>query len=204
MVINFGWGVGLGLILNKQLFRGHNGFAGEFSHIPLFQNNKLCSCGKIGCLETESSLMVIIENAKKGLANGRITSLQADALKNVEQANEALSQAAQNGDQFAVELFAETAYNIGRGVAILIHILNPEIVVLSGRGSTAGFVLQASIQRAINENCIPRLATNTTIEISSLGHDAELIGASCLVMENFDKASIQSNVRLSLQSVNGK
>ncbi|HET7897850.1 MAG TPA: hypothetical protein VFL47_09270, partial [Flavisolibacter sp.] len=72
------------------------------------------------------------------------------------------------------------------------------------RGSTAGFVLQAPIQRAINEHCIPRLAANTTIEISSLGHDAELIGASCLVMENFDKASIQGSVRLSLQSVNGK
>ena len=53
MVINIGWGVGLGMILDGQLFRGTNGFAGEFSHIPLFSNNKLCSCGKHGCLETE-------------------------------------------------------------------------------------------------------------------------------------------------------
>lgn len=59
MVVNVGWGVGLGLILNGELFRGHNGFAGEFSHIPLFDNQKLCSCGKSGCLETEASLLVI-------------------------------------------------------------------------------------------------------------------------------------------------
>ena len=55
MVINIGWGIGLGLILNGELFRGHDGFAGEFSHIPLFNNGKLCSCGKSGCLETETA-----------------------------------------------------------------------------------------------------------------------------------------------------
>ena len=48
MVINIGWGVGLGMILNGELFRGHNGFAVEFSHIQLFNNNKLCGCGKTG------------------------------------------------------------------------------------------------------------------------------------------------------------
>lgn len=59
MVINIGWGIGLGLILNQELYRGENGFAGEFSHLPLFNNEKLCSCGKKGCLETESSLLVV-------------------------------------------------------------------------------------------------------------------------------------------------
>jgi predicted NBD/HSP70 family sugar kinase len=57
MVLNIGWGIGLGMILNGELFRGQNGFAGEFSHMPLFNNNKLCSCGKTGCLETEASLL---------------------------------------------------------------------------------------------------------------------------------------------------
>lgn len=194
MVINFGWGVGLGLILHKQLFRGHNGFAGEFSHIPLFQNGKVCTCGKIGCLETETSLLVIIEKAKEGLLKGRTSMLQLDLLTDVEQASEHISQAAQRGDQFAIELFSETAYDIGRGVAILIHLLNPEIVILSGRGSSAGFVLQPPVQRAVNEHSIPRLAAGTTIEISQLGHEAELIGAACLVMENIDKALMKSEI----------
>src|SRR5690606_15801474 len=51
MVVNMGWGIGLGMIVNGSLFRGHNGYAGEFSHIPLSHTNKLCSCGKRGCLE---------------------------------------------------------------------------------------------------------------------------------------------------------
>src|SRR2546423_206086 len=64
MVINIGWGIGLGMIFNSQIFRGQNGFAGEFSHIPLFLNGKQCSCGKFGCLETETSLQIIIEKMK--------------------------------------------------------------------------------------------------------------------------------------------
>ena len=195
MVINFGWGVGLGLILHKQLFRGHNGFAGEFSHISLFQNGKICSCGKTGCLETESSLLVIIEKAKEGLLKGRSSMLRPEDLNDVEQAIEQLSGAAQNGDQYAGELFSETAYHIGRGVAILIHLLNPEVIILSGRGATAGFVLQAPIQQAVNDHCIHRLAAGTTIEISNLGHEAELTGAACLVMENIDKVSIRDEAK---------
>jgi glucokinase-like ROK family protein len=200
MVINLGWGVGLGLILHRQLFRGHNGFAGEFSHIPLFLNGKTCTCGKTGCLETETSLLVIIEKAKEGLLSGRSSILQLEMLQDIEQANEHLSQAAQNGDQFALELFTETAYNIGRGVAILMHLLNPETVVLSGRGSSAGFVLQSPIQQAVNDHSIPRLAAGTTIEISELGHDAELIGAACLVMEHVDKVLIKRDVKSRVKS----
>jgi len=57
MVINLGWGIGLGMILNGELFRGHNGFAGEFSHLPLFSNNKLCSCGQKRLSGDGSSLL---------------------------------------------------------------------------------------------------------------------------------------------------
>jgi predicted NBD/HSP70 family sugar kinase len=187
MVVNISWGVGLGLILNNELFRGDNGFAGEFSHIPLFQNNKLCSCGKRGCLETETSLLVVIEKAKEGLRAGRLSTLSPEALEHYEQAVASLVAAASKGDPFTVELFSEAGYNIGRGVAILIHILNPAVIVLSGRGAAAGKVWEAPIQQAVNEHCIPRLSANTSIQISRLGYEAELIGAASLVMENFDK-----------------
>lgn len=187
MVINLGWGVGLGMVLNGALFRGHNGFAGEFSHIPIFSNGKLCSCGKSGCLETETSLLVIIEKAKEGLKRGRISRLKPELLAHYEEASETILTSVEHGDRFAVELFSEAGYNIGRGVAILIHLLNPELIVLSGRGSKAGKVWQAPIQQALNEHSIPRLAANTLIEVSTLGYDAELIGAAALVMEHYDK-----------------
>jgi predicted NBD/HSP70 family sugar kinase len=191
MVINVGWGVGLGMILNGDLFRGHNGFAGEFSHIPLFLNNKLCSCGKSGCLETETSLLVVIEKANKGLKEGKISLLKELSVEHAEQAFQDIIKAAGKGDKFAVEILSESGYNIGRGVAILIHLLNPELVILSGRGSSAGKIWQAPIQQALNEHCIPRLASNTEIEISSLGYQAEITGAAALVMENFEKSELK-------------
>ncbi|HYF33253.1 MAG TPA: ROK family protein [Chitinophagaceae bacterium] len=187
MVVNLGWGIGLGMVLNKELFRGQDGFAGEFSHIPMFTNGKLCSCGKSGCLETESSLLYIVAKAQEGLRAGRTSILKSSQLEHYESASQSIIAAVHKGDTFAVELLSEAGYTIGRGVAILIHILNPEIIILSGRASNAGKIWQAPIQHALNEHCIPRLAANTIIEMSTLGYDAELIGAAALVMEHYEK-----------------
>lgn len=186
MVINIGWGVGLGMIINGELFRGHNGFAGEFSHIPVFTNNKLCSCGKTGCLETETSLLVVVEKAVKSMQSGASTQLKDLSLDFPENAAKKIMDAALQGDKLAVEILSEAAYNIGRGIAILIHLMNPELIVLSGRGSVGGRLWTTPIQQAINELCIPKIADNTELLISSLGYKAELIGAAALVMEHYD------------------
>lgn len=187
VVVNIGWGIGLGMISNGKMFRGHDGFAGEFSHIPLFTNDKLCSCGKKGCLETETSLLVTIEKARKGLEAGRVSMMQQMPMEDLEQASDSMISAASAGDQFAVELFSEAGYKIGKGIAVLIHILNPEVIVLSGRAAAAGKIWEAPIQQSINENCIPRLAANSTIALSGLSYQAELIGAAALVIENFER-----------------
>jgi len=185
LVVNIGWGIGLGMILNGGLFRGHNGFAGEFSHIPIFNNNKLCSCGKSGCLETEASLQVVIEKAAQGLRSGRPSTLGSDYPSGHLEADwDAIVAAVHKGDRFVIELLSQTGYDIGKAVAILIHLMNPELVVLSGRGALAGKLWEASVQQALNEHSIPRLAASTTLAISTLGYQAELIGAVALVMES--------------------
>lgn len=199
MVINLSWGIGLGLVMNGELFRGHEGLAGEFSHIPLFSNNKLCSCGKSGCLETEASLLVVVEKAKEGIKEGRVTMLKNELFgSDPDKASMAVIRAAEKGDKFAVELISEAGYHIGRGVAILIHLLNPEAIVLSGRGSLAGKIWRIPLQQALNEHCIPRLSANTAIEVSDLGFDAELIGAAALVMDNYEKGVIRKRQAVSL------
>ncbi len=186
MVINLGWGVGLGLIINGELFRGNNGFAGEFSHIPLFENNKLCSCGKSGCLETEASMLVVLEKAKVALASGRVSAIK-EIPEDFEEASFNIMNAALAGDQVSVELLSDTAYNIGRGIAILIHILNPQQVIISGRGAMAGNLLLPPIYQAVNKYCIPSLAAYTEIVVSDFSTNAELIGGAALIIENFDK-----------------
>lgn len=193
MVINMSWGVGLGMVLKGDLFRGNNGFAGEFSHLPLFNNNKLCSCGKSGCLETEASLLVIVQKAVEGLKQGRRSVLENMPHTSPEVTYQSIMDAALKGDKFAVELLSETGYHIGRGVAILIHLLNPAIVVLSGRGASAGKIWKTPIQQALNEHCIPRLSDGTKIEVSTIGSDAEIIGAAALVMENIQHVAAGKN-----------
>ena len=191
MVVNISWGVGLGMILNGQLFRGHNGFAGEFSHIPVFKDNKkICSCGKTGCLETETSLLAIIEKAIAGLEKGRMSVLKNLSFEHVEQSCQAIMEAASKGDTFSVELFSEAGYNLGLGIAILITLFNPELIILSGRGAAAGKLWLAPIQQAINEHCIPKIAEDTQIKISTFGRRVDLIGAAALVMENYDRIGI--------------
>jgi glucokinase-like ROK family protein len=188
MVINLGWGIGLGMIVNGEIYRGHNGFAGEFSHIPMSEEDgALCTCGKRGCLETEASMLIVAEKAIRGIKKGHISSLKHTDQDQSKVVGNAVMEAANNGDQFAIELLSDAGYKLGKGLAILIHIMNPESIVVSGRGALVGKILLAPIQQALNKYCIPRLASSTAVLISDLGFNAELIGTAVLVMENFDK-----------------
>jgi len=186
MVINLGWGIGLGMIINNEIFRGQNGFAGELSHIPLSDDDALCACGKRGCLETVASMKVVAERAIEGINSGRATGIKETLVASKALLDDIL-EAAGKGDQFAIELLSDAAYKIGKALAILIHIMNPQTIVLSGRGARAGKILLAPIQQALHKYCIPRLAESTQLLISDLGFDAELIGAAVLMMENFEK-----------------
>jgi predicted NBD/HSP70 family sugar kinase len=183
MVINVAWGIGLGMILNGEIFRGHSGFAGEFSHIPTSNDGNLCSCGKRGCLETEASLLVVAQKAIEGIKSGRISSLQQDLNSPSKLPGDLVMEAANKGDQFAIELLSDAGYAIGKGLAVLIHIINPAVIILSGRGAVVGRILLASIQQSLHKYAIPRLADSTELQISQLGPDAALIGAAALVMD---------------------
>ncbi len=183
MVLNLGWGIGLGMILNDKIFRGNNGLAGEFSHIPLFKNGKLCNCGKHGCLETEASLIAVTATAKAGIKQGQTTSLAG--YKDID-ADIIIAEAVK-GDVFSVKLISEAAYHVGEGLAILIHLMNPAAIVLSGKGSIVGKLWLAPIQQAINEHCIPMLTHHTELIISNLNTKAQLLGGAALVVENFGK-----------------
>jgi len=184
MVVNIGWGTGLGMIINGQLYRGSSGFAGEFSHIPLSDSNNLCSCGKRGCLEVDTSLLVMAERAQKAVSEGAESSM-AELFKNIDRhPGDHFLEAVKAQDPLAVNILSKSAFQLGKGLSTLIHILNPERIVLSGRGAKAGKMLLPPIQQAINEFCIPRIAEQTEIRLSSLTDEAELLAAASLVIEN--------------------
>jgi predicted NBD/HSP70 family sugar kinase len=90
---------------------------------------------------------------------------------------------ARKGDQYCIELLSDVGFMLGKGIAILIHILNPGLIVLSGRGAKAEKILMSPVQQALNQYCIPRLVEHTEIVVSRLVQDAGLTGAAALVME---------------------
>lgn len=184
MVANIGWGTGLGMIVNGKLYRGSSGYAGEFSHIPLSNTKKLCSCGKTGCLEVETSLLVMTQKAKAEIAAGAATSMRElfkDTSRNI---GDLFLEAASNHDPLAVSILSDAAFLIGKGLATLIHIMNPECIILSGRGAVAGKILLPPIQRAVNEFCIPRIANQTSIVTSAIAAEGQLMAAAALVIEH--------------------
>ncbi len=186
MVVNLNWGVGLGMILDNELYRGHSGFAGEFSHIPLSDSNKLCSCGKKGCLEVDASLLAAVESATNSLKSGEVSSLQSIFKQQKYLTGDQLLTAAIQGDQLAMEAVNKIGYMLGKGIATLIHIINPELVLISGRGAKAKDVLLPKIQSAVLEFSIKRLSQNTKIEFSNT-ENIQLLGSTCICILNADK-----------------
>ena len=184
MVVNIGWGTGLGMIMNGELYRGSGGYAGEFSHIPLSNSNNLCSCGRRGCLEVDTSLLAMANKAEKAIAEGAESSLQQLLKDKSRHPSDHFLEAVGQQDPVAVSILAQASFQLGKGIATLIHILNPECIVLSGRGAKAGRMLLPPIQQAINEYCIPRTAEQTTIKLSTLTDEAELLAAASLMVEN--------------------
>jgi len=188
MVINIGWGIGLGMIMDGKMFRGHTGYAGEFSHIPIADGDIMCDCGKRGCLETVATLRTVAQAAIDKIKQGYKSNLQIK--ESAEEMCEEVMSAANKGDQFAIELLSDMAYKIGKAIAILIHINSPEQVLLSGRGAEVGKILMAPIQQALNQYCIPRLFEHTVVDVSTLKFKAYPIGAAALVMENLSDSRV--------------
>ena len=179
LVINLTWGVGLGILINNSIFKGFKGFAGEFSHIPLADSNKLCRCGKKGCLEVEASLQSAIDYIQEKLAEGEDSILKNGSTITFDQ----LVHAYNIGDPLTVEALRKIGHMLGKGIATLIHILNPERIILAGKGTVFGDIILSEVQSSIHLYCIPRLSDQTKIELSELENVLTLAAASTVIQQ---------------------
>jgi N-acetylglucosamine repressor len=183
VVISMDWGVGIGIIMGGKLRKGAQGFAGEFGHIPMVENGLLCHCGKVGCLETVASGAALSRLAKEGIESGKSTMLSllpsADRIE-----PSTIIDAALKGDQFSINLLAEIGQHLGKGIAILIQLLNPELIILGGEIARAQQYITVPVQQAINTYSMAQLSHSTYIALSTLGSEAKILGAVTTVMEN--------------------
>ena len=168
-------------MFDGKLYYGKTGFAGEFGHIPLFDNEIICHCGKKGCLETEASGIVLEKMFLKHLADGE-TSLLSDRWKaGKEILLRDIIEAANNDDVLSISLIAEIADKLGRGIGILINLLNPDLVVVGGCFSWAGDYLMLPLKAAVNKYSLSLVSKDTRFKLSSLRENASASGVAMLV-----------------------
>ena len=180
LFLNLDYGLGMGIMLNGHLYYGKSGFAGEFGHMPIFKNEIICHCGKKGCLETEASGWALTRMFKERLREGSSTSLQ---IKAEDIQLEDIIEAAKNDDTLAIELIAEIGENLGRGIALLINIFNPELIVIGGLLASTDEYLRLPIKSAINKYSLSLVSADTQLKVAKLGEKAGVIGA-CLLVRN--------------------
>lgn len=181
LAIYIDWGVGLGVILNGEVFQGASGFAGELGHIQVVPDGELCHCGKVGCLDTITSAASLIRRIKKGLSEGRISRLSAIEVEKIDA--ETIIEAAWQGDSFAIDILHEIGMELGKGLSIAIHLFNPEIIIVDGIVAKAGAFITNPIEQAINKYCLTDFRNNLTVVISQLGQEAKWLGTQAYVVE---------------------
>lgn len=181
LFLNIGRGVGVGMMFEDKLYFGKTGFAGEFGHIPLFDNEMLCHCGKKGCLETEASGIALEKIFLERVKAGEISVLTGKCLKDNGVLLYDIIEAANNDDVLSIKLIAEVAEKLGRGVGVLINLLNPELVVIGGSMSLVGDYLMLPLKTAINKYSLSLVSKDTKFKISRLGDNASVIGVAMLV-----------------------
>ncbi len=173
-------GIGGGLIFNGRLYHGVSGTAGEVGHMVIDPNGPRCPCGRMGCLEALASGTSIARDARAAVASGRSTTLSTLAPEALTAAD--VARAARDGDPLARELFARAARYVGIGVANLVNLLNPAMVVIGGGVAKAGDLLFAPVRRIVLEEAFQRPGAAVQITPAALGDDAGAVGAAAVAI----------------------
>jgi len=176
-------GIGGGVITGGKPLLGSSGFAAELGHMTIDLNGPRCNCGNVGCLEAMASGTAIARLALEKLSTGEvsvITDLVAGALTKVTAV--VVWEAANAGDSVACGVMHTAATNLGVGVANLVHIFNPELVIIGGGVSNAGELLFEPVRQVVAARIMPDITVR--IVPAALGDNSSLLGAVALVLEN--------------------
>uniref|UniRef100_UPI004056153B ROK family transcriptional regulator n=1 Tax=Alistipes sp. TaxID=1872444 RepID=UPI004056153B len=183
LFLNLSWGFGIGMIIDGKLHYGKSGFSGEYGHFPFFNNEIICSCGKRGCLETEVSGHALHRRFIEKLQQGNISILSQQYAQGKEITVSDILYALTKEDMLSIEVMEQVGTLLGRAIAGLINLFNPEVVVLGGTLSEAGNYIMLPIKGAISKYALNFVSKDTQIKVSKLGSSAGLVGI-CAITRN--------------------
>lgn len=180
LFLNVGWGLGMGMVLDGKLFAGKSGFSGEIGHFPLLDNHQICRCGKVGCLETGASGLALHRLIGEQLAKGHPSILSASYAEGREITLNDILDAVEKEDVTAIECVEQVGSTLGRAVAGLINLFNPDVVVIGGRLCVTERYLMPPLLGAVSRLSLNLVSNDTVIKVSRLGNKAGAVGASLL------------------------
>lgn len=184
LMINISWGLGMGIVCNGQLYYGKSGYSGEFGHSPVFDNDIICQCGKKGCLETEVSAQALERKVKEKLrvATSALTKYRdIDAIT----IDDIIRAVTEYEDVLAIEVIEEMGEKLGRYLAMLVNIFNPELVIIGGTLAAVNDYMQLPTQTALKRHSLNLMNQDVTIKTSKLGANAGVVGACYIVRGKF-------------------
>ncbi len=177
-------GIGGGIIIDGRLYTGTDGCAGEIGHMTIEAHGPQCHCGNLGCLEALASGWAVAKEAIRRVSQGErssIIELVGGRLESI--TAEMVSLAARQGDQLACDIVAKAGNYLGVGLANLVNIFNPELIVIGGGLSKMGDMLLKPARKVVKERAFRLPAQTVRIVRASLGSNAEMMGAAAYVFD---------------------
>jgi glucokinase len=180
ILLTLGTGVGGGIVLNNQIWQGADGMAGEIGHMTLIPDGRQCGCGNSGCLEMYASARGIVQSYREALG-----STEAGTAASI--TSEQVYQAAREGEAVARRVMKGMGRMLGIGIANLINIFNPQMIVLGGGVKDAWDLFIGATQEEIMRRAFQVPAERTKIVPSLLGDDAGMIGAAAAALQAIER-----------------
>ena len=175
LAVNLGRGVGAGIVIGGKLFHGAQDIAGEVGHMTIDIHGEICECGNRGCLQTLATGSAIAKKALKVLEEMDPLSITGETVYEL----------ASSGNEACLEILEDTGKVIGIGLTNLIHIINPERIVLGGGVTKSSKFMLPAIHDSIERRALTPQARKTEVVVSRLGDDATISGAIALILVDF-------------------
>jgi predicted NBD/HSP70 family sugar kinase len=183
VLMYIGLGLGAGIVINGQLYRGHHGLAGEIGHIEHAENTYRCSCTRVGCLETVVSTGGILRVFRDRLKEGVRSTLQKIGTGSEKELTlQDILHAAQEGDRLAQTTLDEIGVFLGDGCATMTKLFNPRLLIVSGPGSIFRDYFRDPVQRVIQQRVFPEMLVDFETVFAEYENYHEAWGAALLAM----------------------
>ena len=181
--ITISTGIGGGIVIDGKIYGGAIGAAGEVGHMTIDDNGPICNCGNKGCWETLASGTALAREARHRIEEGVRTSILEYAEGEVEKVTaQVIHKAAEQGDSLAKELIARTGYYVGVGLANLINIFNPELIVIGGGLSNIGDMLLEPAFEVAGERAYKEAFQTVRFASAELGRNSGVLGAAAFAL----------------------